>query len=113
MRIPYEIELAAKEALKADDQRQHRIGAVGIRSDGVVVRAKNGPALNLAPQVHAETRLAKKLDVGSVVFVARVSRLNKLVLAKPCPHCMRVLRSVGVRVVVFTTNDGIDSLQLN
>ena len=66
-------EAAVKIASLKDDQRVHRLGAIGLRSDGVIVGAPNAPAPDKTPQAHAEARLCRKLDKGATVFVARKS----------------------------------------
>jgi len=107
--------LKAKEvATSKKDRRSFYLGAVGIRNDGAIVSATNGPAVMIDdnkgrkksfPQAHAEYRLARKLDVGAVVFVCRVKRGSKKIgLARPCGDCQRILRAVGVKKVYYTIN---------
>jgi len=97
------LELAAEVAV-CDDRREHRIGAVGLRADGAVVTARNGSCPNglRAPSAHAEARLARKLDWGSIVFVARASKNGDLALAEPCKRCRQVLRQRGVAKVYYS-----------
>ena len=52
---------------------------------------------------HAEARLARKLDVGSKVFVTRVNKRGDWRLARPCPNCFRVLWAKGVQTIWWTT----------
>lgn len=109
------LELAVYHAERCtDDRKRFRLGAVGIRNDGVVVHARNSAAVLPSPNAHAEARLAPKLTPGSVVFVARVLRRDgALAMAKPCPHCLARLRAAGVAKVYFTTDNGaVDSLCL-
>lgn len=96
------LRLAALSASRKSDRRSFLLGAVGRRSDGALVRASNGPSFYPEPCAHAEARLARKLDVGSEVWVARVARGGGLALAKPCASCQRILRSRGVKRVVFS-----------
>ena len=94
---------AAEISLKGAKNRRAYLGAVGIRSDGTIVTSYNGCAENRKPPAHAEARLAKKLDVGAVVYVARTRRDNgEIAMAKPCAHCENALRHRGVRKVVYT-----------
>lgn len=97
-------EKAARVAARQDDLRVHRLGAVGLRSDGVLVTASNGAAIMKTPAVHAEARLCRKLGRDGVVFVARRSS-NGYLLAKPCGHCQALLRTRKVRRVYFTVSD--------
>jgi len=118
MKVTEYFEKAREAALaKRNDFRNFYVGAVGIRSDGAVVSATNGPAVlnekekskgrkHSFPQAHAEYRLCRKLDVGAIVFVYRVKRGSKKVgKARPCEDCQRVLRAVGVSKVYYTINE--------
>ena len=110
---------AAAVAIKKDDKRGHRIGAVAIRKDGAIVSASNGGIQETAaeyltvcadgkkryPQAHAEVRLSRKLDAGSIVFICRVAGHGSYALAKPCRNCERVLRNKGVKKVYYTISN--------
>ena len=106
---------AARYALSdnPDDMREALIGAVGERADGAVVFARNEAVLETESNpgqrwsfgpAHAEWRLAKKLDTGAVVYVARMRKDGTLAMARPCPGCERVLRSRKVSRVYYTVN---------
>lgn len=107
-------ELAKKAAkLIVPDKRDHLIGAVGLRNDGVIVCSCNGSAIiatddrrHYAPKVHAESRLSRKLDKGSVVFVIRITRGNgQFANSKPCETCQSTLRKRGVKRVYYTISN--------
>jgi tRNA(Arg) A34 adenosine deaminase TadA len=99
------LSLAAGTALRKDDCRSFKLGAVGVRNDGTVVYSLNGPAPNKCAQVHAEARLCHKLTPGSTVWVARIRHDGTLGMARPCPSCQRRLRSSGVDRVIYTISD--------
>lgn len=97
------LELAAAYApVTAGDPRCFRLGAVGLRSDGVIVYARNGSGSSPTPSGHAEARLARKLDAGSTVYVARILADGTWAMAKPCPRCMPRLRAKRVKRVYYT-----------
>lgn len=107
-------ELAARAATLKDDRRTHRLGAVGLRSDGVLVFACNGPVRSETPVPagHAETRLSRKLDKHGVVYVVRVAP-SGYGLARPCPTCQRALKRKKVQRVYYTiSNDEYGVLEL-
>ena len=81
----------AAHAAGPRDQRTYRIGAVAVRRDGAVVSARNGSAERRTPEIHAEARISRKLDLFATVYVARVSAADNWALARPCPDCMRTL----------------------
>lgn len=99
------LSLAAGTALRKDDRRSFRLGAVGIRNDGTIVSSSNGPSPFPCPDVHAEARLCQKLTPGSTVWVARIRHDGSLALARPCPACERRLRAAGVGKVIYTISD--------
>jgi len=106
--IPKCFLLARKIATKGDTpeaNRHYRIGAVGIRNDGAIVAASNTPQRNPEPKAHAEYRLVKKLDWGSVVYVVRIRRDGTLALARPCRNCRGAMRLRGVKRCYYSIND--------
>lgn len=100
------LEAAIVSRLKQDDRRFF-IGAIGIRADGTKVRACNGNPKEPTREHHCEYRLSRKLDRGSVVFVARTVAGGSGVLgvSRPCHNCEKALRSRGVARVYYTISD--------
>lgn len=90
---------------------QHLVMAMGIRRDGVLVFSSNGASKPSSCDklririAHAEQRLAQKLGMGAVIYVARLKRDGSRGLAKPCQNCERILRSRGVVRVYYTIAD--------
>ncbi len=105
--------IAKKVALAHDDNRGFFLGAIGIRHDGAVVKSCNGPVIiyddtkkTSYPAAHAEYRLARKLDKGSIVFVCRIRRVDdSFGMARPCQDCQRKLAAKGVKKVNYTLNN--------
>lgn len=98
---------AARISSKGNNRRSALVGAVGVRKDGTVVYSFNGSVrqdtVAPCPKSHAEARLVRKLDVGSVVYVARTRKDNgKMAMSKPCASCERILRNRGVKRVIYT-----------
>jgi tRNA(Arg) A34 adenosine deaminase TadA len=101
------LEIAAQAAVSKVDPRNFLLGAVAIRSDGAIVKALNSPSETPQYSLHAEFRLSRKLDVGSVVYVARI-RLDsgEWGLSRPCFSCMKALKNKGVRRIYYTVSPG-------
>lgn len=103
------LQLAGVIALKRADKRNFHIGAVGIRHDQVLIFARNESAMEPTPSVHAEARLARRLDHGATVYVARIKFAKTIypeyALAKPCKDCIRALRNRRVKKVYYTISD--------
>lgn len=74
--------------------------------DGARVQATNGGMAGCrCPSMHAECRLARKLDYGSVVYVARTLKSGEIAMARPCVRCYAVLKAKGVSRIYYTIND--------
>ena len=96
--------IAADVAHRKKDGRAHYVGAVGIRSDGRLVTASNGPSENRLPACHAEARLMRKMDFYGTVYVSRKTSVGYR-LSRPCPSCQRALRAKRIKRVYYTISD--------
>lgn len=113
MSIQDYLQLAAETAISRMDQRHHRLAAIGIRSDGTVVRSSNGPTPEPCRHTHAEYKLSRKLDYGATVIVIRLKRDGTFGMARPCGSCRKILISKRVKKVYFTNHSGdIESMDL-
>lgn len=97
---------AAHYSRRYDDNRTFFVGAIGIRKDGAKVMSRNSTAEMISPNLHAEAKLAKKLDVGAVVYVARFRKDWTWGNARPCRSCRAILRAKGVKKVYYTVGNG-------
>lgn len=102
MRVNDLFAAAAKEAIRVRDGRTFLLGAVGVRSDGTLVRARNGSPMEPSPSSHAESRLSRKLDIGSEVYVVRLLKTGQYANSRPCLSCQLRLRSRGCKRVYYT-----------
>ena len=97
---------ARQFAIKRKDGRNFIFGAVGIRRDGTKVFSRNGRTRDRDFRGHAEARLCRKLDIGSIVWVARVSRdTGMLAFARPCRDCQKILRCTGVKKCFYSVSE--------
>lgn len=100
------LEMAGQFAVSKDDRRNFILGACAIRGDGVLVSAFNSPTEMPNRKIHAEYRLAQRLDYGATVYVARIKHINgELGIAKPCHDCMKVLRTRKVKKVYYSISN--------
>lgn len=100
--IRYYLNRALVMAQCSDDRKHFQLAAIGIRADGTTVASTNIRTPIRCRSAHAETRLSRKLDVGSVVYVARASKLGEWAMARPCENCQKTLRTRGVKRVYYT-----------
>ena len=96
---------ARKVAAKGKDCRSYRLGAVGVRRDGTIVKSKNIPNRLPEPSAHAEARLTRKLDRGAVVYVVRIDREGCLTSARPCASCRHIMKVRGVKRCYYSINE--------
>src|ERR1700743_1136241 len=99
-------DLAGKAAVSKDDNRGFLLGAVHIRNDGALVSAVNSVCQEPDRRAHSEYRISKKIDRGSIVYVARIRLLNgEYALSRPCHSCQKVLKSKKVKRVYYTISN--------
>jgi cytidine deaminase len=98
--------LAARNCFKGNFAytKKYKIGAIGIRKDGTIVKSHNIPCRDKSPDVHAERRLCRKLDQGSTVYVVRIGGDNKYKNCRPCAGCQAVMRNKGVSKCYYSIN---------
>lgn len=95
----------------------HRVGAViakghRILSTGFNSRQSSG-RLGTSTR-HAEASAILKLLkerrlndlVGAAVYITRFKRSGIVGMAKPCPSCAELIRSVGISTIVYTGETG-------
>ncbi len=87
------------------DRRRYKLGAVGIRTDGTIVKSRNLPTKEPDKTAHAEYRVIQKLDWGSTVYVVRVLANGKFSLARPCKYCLIALRLRGIKKCYYSISD--------
>lgn len=100
------LERAIGLSFTGSEERKYKFGAICQRSDGAIVTATNGGvAGSKTPSAHAESRISRKADVGSVVYVARTLRGSAdVALARPCARCVVAMRNRGVSKCYYTIN---------
>lgn len=79
-----------------------RLGAAGIRKDGVIVVSFNGAPKEPEWAHHAESRLCRKLTPDSTVAVVRILANGTWAMARPCNSCQKCLTRMGVRKVYYS-----------
>jgi len=97
--------IAALSGDSKDAKRTYRVGAVGIRTDGVTVTSSNISTRQPKRSAHAEARLTKKLNVGSVVYVVRIGRDNRLLPARPCKNCRGIMAVRRISRCYYSISD--------
>lgn len=119
------LRLARKEAEKSELVRA-RMGAVITKKKRILSTGvnKTGRYYRKCPtsrkwedSLHAEQAAILKLLnkgrhhdlIGATLHISRISKDGRLALAKPCKHCQELIEAVGIKKVVYTTWDGVES----
>jgi hypothetical protein len=109
-------ELARDIALwdSKNDKRSSLHGAVGIRSDGVVIRSRNeaqqvahvGDSFKRLGLAHAEQRCIRKTGSHGTLYVVRVlKRDGKFAYSRPCVMCRAVLKARNTIEVFYSIDE--------
>ena len=114
------IELAARVAQQTDF-KEYRHGAVLVRGGTVLNTSCNknkykawagrfrkcqkGHA-TLHAEIGAILGLDRSMTEGGTVYVVRVGRTGDLKNSKPCPMCEAAMQFVGIKKVVYSSEDG-------
>lgn len=103
---------ALKESLKGRHET-HKMGAVLYKGGRVIARRSNmsRPFGCSNRGFHAEERLIKCCDKkhlkGAVMFIARTNNS----MSRPCAVCWALIRSVGIKKVVYRNWDKTISVE--
>ena len=113
----------AAKAAKKSSFIQHRVGATIVKGGNLFATGYNSkqPSSVLKTKTrHAEAAAILSLlkqrrlhDLaGATLYVTRYTKGGKVGMAKPCPSCEDLCRSVGISRVYYTTDSGVESMKL-
>ena len=46
--------------------------------------------------------------IGSIIYVQRFNNKGETKLAKPCRYCQELIKAVGIKKVIYTSNNAVD-----
>lgn len=111
-------ELAIQLAYKSDDR--FRLGCVIAQKNrpvsiGYNSMVKTDPKLESPfkfrhAESHAIIGTPANLLSGSTLYVARIGARGRLLLAKPCEYCQRLIDESNIKRVFYSTEDGWQKL---
>jgi cytidine deaminase len=98
------LNLAVQIAGQSKDEKEYYLACVAKRNDGAIVASVNhsfsGQKVFLH---HAEARVLRKCDYGSILYVARVYKDRETIAnAMPCSYCQNFIRNMGVKKAYYT-----------
>ena len=103
------------------DHYQHKISSIIIKRNRIISLGYNSMKTNPnSPHeyksTHAEWDAIRQLDQealeDSTIFVFRERRDGTFGNSKPCPACWRTIVGSGIRKVVYTHEDGLQTIEL-
>lgn len=114
-------ERGVREALRAAQQSRffkHRVGAALFQGNRLIAwgcnQKKSHPQNTCSISRHGEfdalIRLPRHRIEGGQLYIARLTRTNKVSCAKPCEHCQAFLLSFPLSAIYYTDYDGLATL---
>lgn len=109
------LSLAAKVAESGDMDTKH--GAVVVKGGRVISVGVNkwrvdpsmacnekdyNPNLTYHAEAEAISRASGDLS-GAVIFVARINKKGLWSFSRPCTRCMKLIKSAGIKKIIYTT----------
>lgn len=118
------LRIATKQAAKSN--YYYRLGAVITKGKRVIATGYNKlsycPVNNFNNSRHAEMDVILKVLkrgkeglsslLNSTLHVTRITTTGRPAMAKPCPKCMNLIYSVGIKKIIYTTDNGIEEVKL-
>lgn len=111
---PKFFDLARKLSYKSD-YNAHRLGAVIARGNEIVGvgfnKRKTHPLSqtrfnNIHAELSAILNSGEENLAGCSIYVYRETKTGQLAMARPCEHCMQLLKQVNISKVFYTTEMG-------
>ena len=124
----------AKSMSKFSNHPKYKIGCVIVRGHRIISSGCNSNTKTMPIQakvdsehfncectgkVHAETEallyfIRHHIDLnGATLYTYRERKDGDYGLAKPCPRCMQLIKLVGIKKLVYTTNGGMAKEKLS
>ena len=117
------IRIAKKQANKS--KYIYRLGAVLTKGKRVLAVGHNSithcEVNNFKNSRHAEMDVILKVLhrdnglsslAGATLYVTRVTQTGRTAMAKPCHKCMKLIKSVGIKDIFYTTDTSIERIKL-
>ena len=105
----------AKRLSYKSDYHSHRLGAVIVRGNeilGIGFNKKKTHPLSMTRfnNIHAELSAILNSGLESLegcsIYVYRETRQGEPAMARPCEHCLKMLRQLSISKMCYTTDGG-------
>src|ERR1043166_3812522 len=108
----------AMNAAKRSSLKRHKTGAVIVDSKGVLVsigwshmtNTTRSQYFSMHAELHAILRADKRERLkNATIYVATIAgRSGNITTAKPCEACEAIIRSVGIKSIVYTERSDLN-----
>ena len=130
MNDPHLFRLAREVSLEANYCGSARIGCIAVYRGTILAKGCNSDKTHTAQakfnvhrfkesgnrylpaKLHAETKVLQAIkyldiDFSKVkIYIYRELRNGKLGMARCCPACFEMIKSLGIKTITYTTNEG-------
>ena len=130
MSIPHLFRLAREASLMSDYSGNARVGCIAVYRGTVLAKGYNSDKTHttqarfnmyrfkncgnkyLPDKMHAETKVLQAiryLDIDFTkvkIYIYRELRDGKLAMSRCCPSCLAMIKSLGIKTIAYTTDDG-------
>ena len=97
------MDLAIKQAIKAEKEGEVPIGAVLVKDELLIAKAHNQPITKNDPTAHAEIQLLR--NAGKILQNYRLTGSTLYVTLEPCAMCFGAMIHARVKRIVFGAYD--------
>ena len=111
------LRIAVKHAAKST--YIYRLGAVITKGSRVIATGHNSISFckinSFNNSRHAEMDVILKVLrqpdglvklAGATMYISRITQTGRQAMARPCKKCMDLIRSVGIKDIIYTTDTG-------
>lgn len=92
--------------------RQHRLGAIVVKGGRILGKGHNIYEKMACAEARALDGNWRSELKGATLYVARATRIRACGMARPCPRCQDLIKSLGIGKVFFTTDDLINPIMM-
>lgn len=113
----------ASKVAKKSEHEQHKLGAVVVKGGRILSTGFN--SLGYSGYLRTQTRHAEESAIlkllrerrlhdlsGADLYVTRFTRGGAIGIARPCSRCRDLIKTVGIRRIFYSTNDGTETEQV-
>lgn len=99
------LKLASEIAKRDKRNKNYKLGAVAVRSDGSICYVHNLKVRTPTRTAHAECRALNKSGKCNTLYIVRVLSDGSWANARPCSSCRETIKQYKVKKVVYSISN--------